>query len=182
MRKSSATKAYIAYHEAGHFFVAWHFGITRKRGKGLSILRDSDSLGRAYHKQTVPRSIEWDSSDRNRLRVEKSVMLSLAGYVAQRRFRVKTWRNYHGRTDFTSAFDMLSRICGTPREANAYLELLKIQTEQLLEMHWPVVKALATKLLTCKEMSSQQASEFLQEEFDRKIREKIACVQRFTRE
>jgi hypothetical protein len=152
-----------AYHEAGHFFVAWHFRLTGKRGNGLSIVPEEGTSGRAHHRKVVSPSIEWDSSGRNRLRAEKLAMIYLAGCIAQRRFNPRSWRNYHGRSDFRNAAEVLSHITGSDEELSAHLRILQIRTEQLLEVadNWRLIQVLAGELLKHKQISSRDANAIL---------------------
>jgi hypothetical protein len=102
-----------AYHEAGHMLAAWRTGIRIKRativpGKGFAGLVEQESS---------LRRTQLDS-DRARLRAEKWVLIALAGPAAQRHFRRRSWRAFHGQPTIESPpisrFGFMVRVAWPP--------------------------------------------------------------------
>src|SRR5262245_52740101 len=98
-----------AYHEAGHAVVAFQFHL---RVKSVTIIPDAEraTSGSCSHAQGFGPSIEYERSDRNRLRIERAVMCSLAGLEAQRKYRSSSVRNYHAQSDYAKAADLASAL------------------------------------------------------------------------
>jgi ATP-dependent Zn protease len=126
-----------AYHEAGHTVAAWRLGAAPKT---VTIIPHGDIQGQAT--QGAPMSgirLDFDGSDHARNRIERAIMICLAGPIAQRRFAPRSWRHWHGASDYQMAFDLALRINGSTRAAEAHLNWPKIRTEDLVESLWSFV-------------------------------------------
>jgi hypothetical protein len=87
----------VAHHEAGHAVVAWALDVKLRR-EGVTIVPDdvAGSLGSCASRQPINRSIEWNRSDRNRIRAERKVQICLAGEVTQRRYDARSVKRDQG--------------------------------------------------------------------------------------
>lgn len=90
---------------------------------------------------------EFDGSDRARNRVERAIMICLAGPIAQRQLSPRSWRRWHGANDYATAFELALRVNGSRRAAKAHLQWLEIRTQDLLENLWDDVERIAGNLL-----------------------------------
>jgi hypothetical protein len=91
--------------------------------------------------------LEIDGSDRAKLKAEKAMLIWLAGPAAQRRFRVKSWRSHHGRSDYDSTRDLALRLHGSGELATAYLKWMQAQAQAFVAVNWRFVRAFARGLL-----------------------------------
>lgn len=143
-----------AYHEAGHVVVAWSQGI---RVHSASIVPSEGTDGRFTFTHLLARSqLDSSRSDAERLKAERHVRVSLAGHLAQHRFDRKSVRDWHAEQDRHDSVNLLSHFVASDRELNAWLRLLEIQTEQILKLRWPFVRALARDLMHRKQMSGNE--------------------------
>jgi hypothetical protein len=154
-------KKATAFHEAGHAVMAWQQGIAIRHA---TILPTADARVEISHPDPLRGlHLDWDGSDRARLRAEKLIRICLAGPIAQRRYRANSYRRWHGSPDHRQALDILSQICRSVRQIPAYWRLLEIQTEDVL-MHEPVwqkVETLAAALLTRSSLDGREIGEIL---------------------
>lgn len=150
-----------AYHEAGHAVMAFHLGVASTR-KGISIVRDDTSAGRFHHQKLLRgNSPELDDSPAARIRMEKTILISLAGPVAQKFFNPRSVRHYHGENDHQQAVDIAVHLNGGGEEATAYLKWLGLRTKRIVKLRWPLVEALAKEALARKTMTGKEVNEFL---------------------
>jgi hypothetical protein len=163
--RSSQLKS-TAYHEAGHAVAAWWLNIGLRR-KGVTIVPDRAEgiLGSSTSRQTIGRGIEWATSDKNRIRVERRVQMMLAGEVAQRRFAPGSVRHYHAESDRIKAIDALSYFAADQRELEAWLKLLYIRTENMFANPniWRATEVLATALMQRQTIGGKEAKEIIYE-------------------
>ncbi len=163
----------VAYHEAGHAVIAWRLHLLRK--KGASILREEDEAGRVWTHSGHGERPDLSWSDSSRLRVERSVILSLAGIEAQRRYSPGSVRSYHGSSDREEAMKMLSHVAEpSSDEFPIYWKLLKIRTAAMVRSHWPHIEAVAARLLTSKSLTSDQIREVIVESYERQAKGRAA--------
>ena len=79
-RKATSREA-TAYHEAGHAVAAWKLGY---RPIIVSIAAANESVGEVRHESPFPGdSLEFDGSDLARLRVERAIIIRLAGRLTR---------------------------------------------------------------------------------------------------
>jgi hypothetical protein len=147
-----------AYNEAGHAVARQALGLRVGR---VTIKPDSKagsagscSDGHALRREHDPES---DSSDKNRLRMERDVQVLLAGHEAERRFAGRA--NHEGaRDDRERAIDLLSFFEGDFYEKpgrgrqegfRTYFRLLRIWSRRLAtgRWNWLKVEAVARLLL-----------------------------------
>jgi hypothetical protein len=87
-----------AFHEAGHVVAAWSRGL---KIHNATIVPSPEFLGRVRHANPL-RGLrpDYDVSARVRERAEANIVVALAGPEAQRRHSPRSWRSYHGASDF----------------------------------------------------------------------------------
>jgi ATP-dependent Zn protease len=143
-RKGMSREA-TAYHEAGHAVAAWYLGY---RPATASILAGDDSAGQVRHENPFPGiNFEFDGSDWTRLKIERAIMICLAGPIAQRRHRRTSWRRWHGAADYAAASELALRAYGSGEIANAFLKWLDFRAKSLVENHWSAIERVAISLL-----------------------------------
>ena len=148
-----------AYHEAGHAVVAWRLGVAVR---GVSIVPDEDTSGRCHHAALIRGKYpELDDSLRAVVRMQKQVMVSLAGLIAQRIHSPRSVRRYHAHTDHRAAVDVALHLTSSEEEASAFLKWLEIRTGNLLRAHWPMVDALSKELLARGSMRGKEVERLL---------------------
>jgi hypothetical protein len=134
-----------AYHESGHAVAAWKLGYRSIRA---SITAGDESAGEVRHESPLPSDqVEFDGSELARLRVERIIIIRLAGPIAQKRYRRTSWRRWHGGADHAVAADLALRVCGSGEIASAFLKWLDLRAKALVEEHWPAIERLANALL-----------------------------------
>jgi hypothetical protein len=118
--RQSAREA-TAYHEAGHMVAAWRLGM---KIRSATIVPDESYSGKVEHDNPLRgNNLEFDNSDRARIRGENAVLICLAGPIAQRQFRPSSLRGYHGGFDHEKAVNLaLTFNSGDELEATAYLK------------------------------------------------------------
>lgn len=145
---TSAELRATAHHEAGHAVAAHSYQVTTWR---VTIQPNADSLGHHHHGVVVRRDIEWDISDRNRLRAERLALICLAGPYATRHFlditnRRRAYRHEQHAADYHNAIDVLSFFeDGTILEK--YLHYLEARAAAFVESRWWAITAVADALL-----------------------------------
>ena len=172
--KSIARKrlACTAYHEAGHAVAHAEYGLPARR---VTIKSGGDYLGACFGRRALLSRYgpEWDSGDRNRLRMEKDVIILLAGGEAERRFSGRS--NYVGaKSDREQAIDLLCRFAsdfyenpgqGKQRIFKTYFKLLELRARELVQnkINWIRIKAVAEKLLEKETLSRKEVSQTMVE-------------------
>jgi hypothetical protein len=161
MEKITRKMRSTAYHEAGHAVVNFHFG---SKIREISIIAEDDSLGycRARH-PLQGRHPDFDKSDANRLRMEKSVISDLAGFFAEQRFNPKGTRTAGARGDFQRAVDVVDYFVSSTEELQAYIDFLGIRAKNIVNSRlvWPLIPKLAERLLVQKRMKGKEVRGFL---------------------
>jgi len=144
-----------AYHEAGHAVIAISEGLSV-----WSISINGDGSGAVFYSPLRNLNLEWDGSNRTRIRVEKDVRVSLAGLIAERLHGGRHDPKWSA-GDHNHAADMIYSITGSAEEANAYLKLLYIQTRQRLKLSWPKVESLARELIARHSLKRAEVKEIV---------------------
>lgn len=134
-----------AYHEAGHVVAAWKLGV---RLRSATVIPSEGSHGTLKHDNPLRGiNLEFDGSDRARLKAEKGIIIALAGPAAQRHFAPRSWRFGHGAADRECAVDLAWRLNGSGEMVAKHLAYLQARAEGLVEGSWRFVEALARALL-----------------------------------
>ena len=81
--------------------------------------------------------------------LERAAIISLAGEIAQRRFRAESVEEWHGGADRLHVHHVLGNLAGeTDQELrDAWWHLLVLRTERLVTTHWLAIEWLAAVLL-----------------------------------
>jgi hypothetical protein len=125
--------------------MAWQL---RMRVYGATIVPKGGTTGSVEHSNPLRGiQLEWDDSDRARMRAERAIMVCLAGPAAQRQYNPRGWRRYHGTADYERATDLALRLWGTGAQASLYLRLLDNAVTGKIALWWPSIEALAATLL-----------------------------------
>jgi hypothetical protein len=158
-----------AYHEAGHVVAAFFKAIPFSGKVAVSILPEEGSSGRFFHNWILANPEENDS-DRERLKMERHVIVGLAGIEAQLRFdpesiRVDGLMDWDGSNDYHSAIELIDYFSGGNEETEAYLNLLRIRAKGLVgaDSRWKRIKALAAELMKKKVLSAREARKIIRE-------------------
>ena len=151
-----------AYHEAGHAAVAYELRVTIKK---VTIEPEGDSLGHVLHQKLLSDAVAWDNSKKYRWRMEKLVMVALAGYHAEKRFNPKGVRHYSSFQDRHESVNALSYFCGGTDEIEAYFKLLDLWAKGYLNRPWVWigVERLAEALIEHGTLDGRRARQILQD-------------------
>jgi ATP-dependent Zn protease len=154
-RRSSNQAKATAYHEAGHAVIAHYLHI---RVMEASIEPNEFSSGHVKHQRLLNKTIEFDRSDRNRLKMERLVIICLAGLEAQRRASPRSVRYYHAQMDYENAVSAVEYFTESPEEEDAYIKYLVARTKNLIFMpdRWDEIVAVAAALLKEEKLTGEQ--------------------------
>jgi len=166
----------VAYHEAGHAALAIYLRIGLKR---VSVIPGNDYSGTCDPvRQPSLTTADHGQSDYLTKRVEKCMMVALAGAEAQRKFAPTSVRHYQARGDIKAVFELAFRLCGSSEEASALVKLLQIRTRNILGVDyvWRGVKALAKQLLKQREIKGTNARVIIESAAIPRRRSKIETI------
>jgi hypothetical protein len=156
----SCGKKSIAHHEAGH--VVAHWDLTGRTPTLATIEPSIGNLGHVDYKSLIYKMhLGIDNNDNARLRVEQSIMIKLAGPIAQKRYSAKSLLNYHASPDWLGAVDIALRLNGSEHAAMAYVGWLEYRTADLIEYQWQNIKRVAAALLRQKTLSKGELQKTL---------------------
>lgn len=172
MKKHSKTLKQIAYHEAGH---AVAYFILKRRFSFITIVpnKKDNTLGQVSSEGLLPnknlQEAEFYRKKKYESSVEKIVIILFAGGIAESKFAGK--RIYKGSgSDYQVATNMISHLCSSNEEIEAYLHLLWIRAKQLFTFslgentpYWKAVEELADRLLEEKVIKYQKARTIIKE-------------------
>ncbi len=151
--RDSQRKA-TAYHEAGHAVAAWRH---RMKLRSATIIPASDYSGVVEHQNPLRGiRLDYDGSDRARMRAESAIIISLAGPAAQKRFNPRSWRSYHGASDFELVTDLALRLNGDGNTATAYCTWLSLVADNLVSGSWRFIEMIAQALLVRGALSGDE--------------------------
>ena len=167
MKRTKALRS-TAYHEAGHAVMAWHEGLSINE---ISIVPDHKSSGRIIHANPLRGiHLDMDNSNRARIRAESAIRVALAGPIAQRHYNPRGFQHRHAESDYELAKDRILYITGSGEEANAYMNLLEIQTRQIVTgLHWSLVDYLAKALLERQRLSRKEIRATIKQSMQRNL-------------
>lgn len=160
----------VAYHEAGHYVAANRLGLPIAGRTVLTIIPGEDYLGLFVHRSILS-NLDEDTSDRSRLKMERTVQVMLAGIEAQRHFDPasvrygETYGDWDGGSDYHEAIGLLYKFTSGTNETEAYLELLRIRAENLVRgyMNWRYIQAVAVALCRERTLSASGAKRIMQD-------------------
>lgn len=172
MRGPARAYQKTAYHRAGHAVARRFLGLSVKRVTirkaeeltGVDLCSGTETPTRRHY----PESPSFH--DRHQWRMERDVMVCLAGNEAEQMF---SGRNdfFAARKDYARAAELLA--CFTPeldrrigdgvviwsqtKEFKTHLQLLRLKIRRLLSANWPAVEGLATRLMEKGTLSGPDA-------------------------
>ena len=139
----------IAYHEAGHVVIALELGVAVKR----ATIKSGDGVhGQVDHAASLTRrdirAIDKSGDARHqRDKFEKLAMICLAGPIAQRRYAPRSWRQWHGASDYCQFGAVVRYLGGRGRVLEQYTQLLMVWTDTRVDRCWPDIERVAAALL-----------------------------------
>jgi hypothetical protein len=136
----------IAHHEAGHAVARWCLGL---RFRDASIIPNSDegTLGHVLSCH-MPKWFDPEStiSPRVRLRIEKEIISSFAGQIAQTKFLGRKPR-YGMHADNEGAVDIATYVA-SGETLNAFLHFLFLRSRDLVHAKWREIECVAEALIS----------------------------------
>jgi hypothetical protein len=148
-----------AFHEAGHVAAAWRHGL---KVHSVTIVPTPEFRGHIWHANPLRGiHLDYDGSDRARLRAEVGIIVCLAGPEAQRRFSPRSWRAHHGAGDHEKAADLVLSLNGSDEAANAHLKWLSIVTRDEIAGLWPLVEKVAHALVRERTLTATEVKTLL---------------------
>lgn len=142
-------KEVVAHHEAGHAVAAflYHFKIDF-----ATIKSDGDAAGmvRCYPRGKMDL---YSASPIMRNKIERNIIVTLAGDIAQRKFAPRSSRSWQLTADRSAASNMALSVCGTGESATAYLAWLYIVARDQVHGRWNLVERVASALLDRETLS-----------------------------
>ena len=154
----------IAYHEAGHAFMAFYQRCTCRHASIIPDEKDN-SLGHILNGKRA--RVEYDRispSSKDRLQIEKYILVAYAGNAAERLLtRRKVSDGSH--KDFQDAYDYVSLLIQDEEEVYAYLKWLQLRAENILSIryNWFAVEVLAKELLKRKYIGGKQVRQIIRQ-------------------
>jgi hypothetical protein len=147
------TKRSTAYHEAGHAVAAIAQGVA-VRSSTIAPDKQEGYAGRVRHGDLTRRvNIEADNSPSTRSRIERRIVVALAGTAAQRRYDRRSWRSFHSSSDYEMAANLADAVSSSPAASEAFLKWLAVATDDLIAARWVEVEKIAKALLEEKTLS-----------------------------
>ena len=155
----------VAYHEAGHAIMAWLLNVRIRKATIVPDAR-AGSLGHVRHeKLLLGKFPEFDNSDRQRIRIEKLIVVCLAGPIAQVLFRPRSFRKYHASSDWKQAVDLSSLCNGSDPAITKHLAYLEIRTRDSLQTpsNRVFIECVAKELVNKHTLSGKEVSAICRE-------------------
>jgi hypothetical protein len=109
-------------------------------------------LATAFHE--AGHAVDYDGSDRARLRAEADIIVCLAGPAAQRRHNPRSWRSWL--SDHDRAADLAMSLNGSDKAVSAHLAWLAIVARNQVDSVWDLVERVARKLVERRTMSGAE--------------------------
>jgi hypothetical protein len=78
--------------------------------------------------------------------VEAEIVVLLAGPAAQRRFKPRSWRSYHGVSDHERAVDLAMAVCSSEIAVSTYVKWLEIMADDEVAASWDLIERTAREL------------------------------------
>lgn len=150
-----------AYHEAGRAVAAC---LVRERFRSATIVPDEQNR----RKCSVPWRRDFHPDrDPARLSIKRArafIFIHLAGPTAEAMFRAgKKYPRLDSPEHSEQCFDLASRLTHGLATAKAYMNFMQRQTEDILDIYWPAVRAVATALLKRKTLRPQDVRQLIKE-------------------
>ena len=145
-----------AYHQAGHAVMSW---LSRMEIRPLSIATRTKPVSCIALPSVKPSGdLAVDQLFAWREERETAVRIILAGVMAQDIATSARRSDYETESDFRKARKLVAEISGTYSELIAYLQLLCVQTADLLHANWARIDAVAAELLARKSLGPAEVA------------------------
>jgi hypothetical protein len=153
----------ICVHEAGHAVA--HF-IYRVPFRHVSVIPDDHRIGHVFHvdsRRDERLNQSWNER-RSRTYAERLIKCAIAGEIAQRKYRPRSFDRLQSAPDWSTAIDFASSQSGSLEEAMAWCNLLYIQAKQELQLdyNWSAVLQLAKELRSKRWLTYRQAQQVIE--------------------
>ncbi len=158
MTKSSVInrRAHAAYHEAGHAVAAWEQGIEIR---SLAIPPDGDrgSDAQMRHESELVGDFEWNTTAKNRIKMESLVFVTLAGPMAEKLAAHDNYDSVHAQNDREHAIELAAYFM-SPDITEKYLAYIDAWLEDFFAkpLQWAAVEELAGNLLAKQRRSNEE--------------------------
>jgi hypothetical protein len=155
------TERSTAYHEAGHAVAAIAQGVA-VRSITIVPSKQEGYAGRVQHEDLTRRvNLDTDNSPNIRSRIERQIVVALAGAAAQRKYDRRSWRSFHSSGDYETAANLADAISSSTAASEAFLNWLAIATDDLIATRWVEVEKIAKALLEEKTLSGPRVRELI---------------------
>ncbi len=145
-----------AFHQAGHAVMSW---LSKMEVRPLSITARGKPVSCIILPSVKPTGdVAIDQLFAWKEEREAAVRIILAGVMAQDIATSARRSDFETEHDFEKARKLVAEISGTYSELIAYLQLLCVQTHDLLGANWARVDAVATALLARKNLGAGEAA------------------------
>jgi hypothetical protein len=144
-----------AYHEAGHVVVAYRLGAEVEH---VTIVPDHFSRGHFTHGDLF--CARGLGSDRANL--ERAMKICLAGPLAQKRFRPRSYCRRNGRQDYDCASGLARYLAGSAGERE-FLRYQERRTKVVVDHFWSDIDRIAQALLERDELSGTEVKNIIEE-------------------
>ena len=155
-------KKRVAYHEAGHAIVSYHFGDALDE---ISIEPNVDSMGRAKNKfKGLPNMSSSDIEERIIKRLFKVLTISLGGLVAEHIYdgEPKRLNKYGGSgRDLKEAQKVVFDVIKIQWSQQEIIDAIFHKAYKILKSKWRAVEALATALVQERIINGEEAVEII---------------------
>jgi hypothetical protein len=142
--------------------MCWHLRVGLYR---VTIEPDGSANGKTVRRHLLE-GVDLEKANTSssvRSKIENEIMISLAGAIAQGTHDSRSFRRYHDDDDRAYSEGLAMRVTGSAKETEAYLEWLRIRTENMIRnpLHWRAVQTLADELIRRETLSGPQTKEVL---------------------
>ncbi len=153
-----------AYHEAGHVVIATYLSmpvhtatiVPDKKGRTHGHVQHDLPLRRTSKEEV------YELTLKARDRMERQIVVSLAGAAAQRRYSRRSYRRGHSGSDDETAVGLALRIAGVEDGATLLLKYLGWRAEQMVRNHWRDVERVALALLEKQTLNASDIRALMQ--------------------
>lgn len=160
-----------AHHEAGHAVAAIHWEV---RLVSATILPDAEAktLGEVHHHGSPLKGVEYDASTMNRPRMERMVLVGLAGAAAERAFVKREGGRFRfagSVPDYRHPHNILGYFIGSEEERSAYMNWLEVRATDFIAVSWDEITAVARALLDRQTLRAKEMRRIVKDAIDKKL-------------
>jgi hypothetical protein len=141
--------------------MAWLLRV-KIRSATIAPDRKAGIAGSVSHEKLLIRKFpEAIDSDRQRIRAEKLIMVSLAGPIAQILYNPRSFRRYHAGFDWDRALDLSAMCTESVSTSERHIEYLEGRTKDHLRNpeKWKLVRKVADELLANTTVAGSRIAE-----------------------